>query len=182
MPTDYDKLYQQQRHTLGDPSTEFVVFFDQFANQNADALDLGCGQGRDALFIARHGHHVVGVDISQTGIAQLLEDAQAEGLNIEGIVADLREYEPSDEYDVVVADRSLHMLDSDVRLEVLKRVCRSIRDGGFILIADEKSNLPNMRTFFEIDAAHWIILKDAKGTLFAQKAHRTTHDDARVHP
>ncbi len=93
MPTDYEKVYQEQRHALGKPTKAFVEFFDQYQKQTADVLDLGCGQGRDALFIARHGHHVVGVDISQTGISQLLEDARSEDLNIEGVVADLRQYE-----------------------------------------------------------------------------------------
>jgi len=81
MPFDYEKFYQQQRHALGDPPPEFVTFFEQFDMQNADVLDVGCGQGRDALFIARRGHHVAGVDIAATGISQLVEDAQAEGLH-----------------------------------------------------------------------------------------------------
>lgn len=169
MPTDYEQVYRQQRHALGDPSREFVAFFDHYKRQNAAVVDIGCGQGRDALFIARLGHHVVGVDISTTAIAQLLEDAKSEGLNIEGVVADLREYEPADDYDVAVIDRTLHMLEKDTRLSVLARVCRGVRDSGFVLIADEKSNLPGMRAFFEKDSDNWTILKDKKGFLFAQK-------------
>ncbi len=170
MPTDYEKIYQQQRHALGDPTREFVAFFDHYNKQKADILDIGCGQGRDALFIASLGHHVVGVDISQTGIAQLLEDAQSEGLNIEGIVADLRDFEPTDTYDVIVIDRTLHMLAEDIRLSVLERVCQATREGGFILIADEKSNLPPMRAFFEVNSHHWVILKDSRGFLYVQKS------------
>ncbi|MEO0598119.1 MAG: methyltransferase domain-containing protein, partial [Chloroflexota bacterium] len=83
MPTDYEKLYQEQRHVLGKPTQVFVDFFDEYTKEKADVLDLGCGQGRDALFIARLGHRVVGVDISETGIAQLLEDAKTETLAIE---------------------------------------------------------------------------------------------------
>jgi tellurite methyltransferase len=169
MPTDYEKVYQQKRHALGDPTQAFVTFFDQYDGQNADVLDVGCGQGRDALFIARRGHRVVGVDISSTGIAQLLEDAQAEGLNIEGVVADLRDFEPAGKYDVVVIDRTLHMLEADMRLDVLERVCHAVREDGFVLIADEKSNLPRMREFFEADGHHWTTLKDRKGFLFLQK-------------
>ena len=169
MPTDYETLYQQQRHALGRPTNEFVAFFNQYDKPKADVLDIGCGQGRDALFIARLGHHVVGVDISQTGIAQLLEDAHAEGLSIEGVVADLREYEPEGEFDVVVIDRTLHMLDLDSRQVILERVCRCTRNGGFILIADEKSNLPDIRVFFEGDSNNWAILKNQRGYLFVQK-------------
>lgn len=169
MATDYEKIYQQQSHALGKPTQDFVTFFDHYDKHNADILDIGCGQGRDALFIARRGHHVVGIDIAATGIAQLLEDAQAENLNIEGVVADLHNFEPVGMYDVVVIDRTLHMLATDTRLVVLERVCHSVRDGGYVLIADEKSNLPSMRTFFETDSHHWITLKDRNGLLFVQK-------------
>lgn len=169
MPTDYEKVYQQQRHALGNPTKEFVTFFDQYKKRKADVLDIGCGQGRDALFIARQDHHVVGVDISPTGIAQLLEDAQSEGLNIEGIIVDLGQYEPSDEYDVVVIDRTLHMLDVDTRLRVLKQVSRATRNSGFVLIADEKSNMPSIKEFFQTDSYSWTILTDSGSFLCVQK-------------
>ena len=169
MPTDYEQLYREQRHALGDPTQAFITFFDQYHKRNADVLDVGCGQGRDALFIARRGHHVVGVDLSASGIAQLIEDAQAENLNIEGIVADLHDYEPDGDYDVVVMDRTLHMLSAETRLRVLARICPVVREGGFVLIADEKNNLPAMRTFFEQDSADWATIKDTRGFLFMQK-------------
>lgn len=169
MPTDYEKVYQQQRHALGNPTQEFVTFFDRYDKQNADVLDVGCGQGRDALFIARRGHHVVGVDMATTGMAQMLEEAQAEGLNIEGVVADLRNFEPVGTYDVVVIDRTLHMLEAETRLSVLERVCHSVREDGFVLIADEKSNLPAMRAFFDTGSHRWATLKDRQGFLFVQK-------------
>lgn len=169
MPTDYEKVYQEQRHALGNPTQVFVAFFNQYQKLNADVLDLGCGQGRDALFIARRGHHVVGVDVSQTGIVQLIEDAQSESLSIEGVVADLCEYEPSGYYDVVVLDRTLHMLDVDIRLKVLKEVSRVTRDNGFVLIADEKSNIPAIKDFFQRDSYQWIIQQDKKNFLCLQK-------------
>jgi len=170
MPTDYEQVYQAERHALGQPFAEFVAFFDAYDKQNADVLDVGCGQGRDALFMARKGHRVVGVDLSPTGIAQLLEDAQTEGLMIEGIVTDLREYQPDAEFDVAVVDRTLHMLlDEEKRLGVLARICDAIREGGCVLIADERSNLPAMRDYFMKDAAKWTALLDKKGFLFMRK-------------
>lgn len=169
MPTDYEKVYQQQRHALGRPSQQFVDFFQQYAKQAADVLDIGCGQGRDSLFIARRGHRVVGVDKSSTGIAQLLEDAQTEKLNIEGYVADLSEYVPQGTYDVIVIDRTLHMLDANTRLRVLERVSPATRQAGFVLIADEKSNIASIKDFFQSDEAEWMILQDKKSFLCLQK-------------
>lgn len=169
MPTDYDKLYQEQRHALGQPTQVFVDFFDQYPKQDALVLDLGCGQGRDALFIARRGHRVVGVDLSATGIEQLIADAHAEGLLIEAIVADLRAYEPSGSYDVVLLDRTLHMLAEPERLHVLKQVSRVTRAGGSVLIADEPSNMAAIKAFFQDDAPQWTVQQDTKNFLWLDK-------------
>lgn len=169
MPTDYDKVYLEKRHALGEPTQEFVAFFAQYEKQNARVLDIGCGQGRDALFIARRGHHVTGVDLSTAGIAQLLEDARSEGLMIEGVVADLSAYEPGEQYDVIVIDRTLHMLDAAVRLQLLARLCRAVRSGGYLLIADEKSNLPAMKALLDEDREPWTAVKERRGYLFARK-------------
>jgi len=55
-------------------------------------LDLGSGQGRDALFFARHGLDVVCLDYSQTAIDRLRSKAASEGLKdrVEAVTRDLR--------------------------------------------------------------------------------------------
>jgi tellurite methyltransferase len=86
-PSKYELLYLEGRNICGAPSQQFVDFFNTFNRKNCRVLDRGCGQERDALFIARKGHSVCGVDLSETGISQMLEDARKEGLNIDGMVA-----------------------------------------------------------------------------------------------
>lgn len=76
MPTDYGKFYRGAKQALGEPTKEFVKFFDTQARPRIRVLDIGCGQGRDALFIARLGHSVVGVGQSPTGIRDLLAEAE----------------------------------------------------------------------------------------------------------
>ena len=58
----YKLLYREGRDVCGAPFQQFVDFFNTFNRKNCRVLDLGCGQGRDALFIARKGHIVFGVD------------------------------------------------------------------------------------------------------------------------
>lgn len=89
MATDYEKYYQDIPHGLGDPTKEFVTFFTTYNARSSKVLDVGCGQGRDALFIARLGHEVTAVDLSPTGIRDLISDANSEGLSITGVVADI---------------------------------------------------------------------------------------------
>jgi tellurite methyltransferase len=89
----YELLYRQGRDVCA-PLPQIVDFFATFEQRNGRVLDLGCGQGRDALFIARKGHAVVGVDISATGIAQMLDEAAKEDRQVEGVIADIVGFEP----------------------------------------------------------------------------------------
>ena len=51
---------------------------------------FGYVQGRDALFIGRKGHSVLGVDTAQTGIEQMLEEAESEKLAVMELMLILR--------------------------------------------------------------------------------------------
>ena len=137
MAYDYDKLYGETPNALGNPTPVFVEFFDRFDQKQARVLDVGCGQGRDALFIARQGHSVTGVDISPNGIRDLTEAAANENLAVKGIVADLTAFTPEGLFDVILFDRTLHMLPEAPRLAVLGRLLDHADAGGWVLIADE---------------------------------------------
>jgi len=169
MATNYDALYQAERHALGEPTQAFVSFFEGLPD-SLTVLDLGCGQGRDALFIARLGDQVTGIDSSPAGIEQLVEDADKEGLAVTGIIADLTTYQFGEAFDVVVIDRTLHMLQPGPRLEVLEKVLAVVSDGGYVLIADEPRNLPALFEVFKQHSEPWTTLKHQGGFLFVQNA------------
>ena len=168
MATDYENIYREQRHALGAPARVFITFFAKLQPPKR-VLDVGCGQGRDALFIGRMGHHVVGVDLSAAGITQLLEDAARENLNIKGIAADVLDHEPDGLFDIVLFDRTLHMLKPADQLQVIKRYMEHVARDGFVLINDERKNLPAIERLFLEENAHWQIEKKSKGLLFFQK-------------
>ncbi len=52
-------------------------------------IDLGCGTGRNAIFLAQHGFDVTGVDIASAGIGEARRRAQAAGLQVKFVVDDL---------------------------------------------------------------------------------------------
>ena len=86
MVYDYDKLYGATSQALGAPTQVLVELFKRNTSEALRVLDVGCGQGRDAFFIARQGHSVVGVDLSPNGINDLIIAANKEKLAIEGVV------------------------------------------------------------------------------------------------
>ncbi len=67
------------------------------------ALDAGCGEGGDALWLAEHGWQVEAVDISTVALGRAAEAAERRGLagRIRFQQADLADWTPSGEYDLV---------------------------------------------------------------------------------
>jgi len=138
--TDHERVYVRCATACGEPFPEFVALFESLPVPSS-VLDLGAGQGRDTLVAARLGHSVVAVDVSPTGIGQILEVAKRERLSIEGIVSDLRSYVPERQYGVVVLDRVVHMLkDVEDKRTLLSRAARATTKGGYTLVADTPSN------------------------------------------
>ena len=92
----YEKEYQNSSNVYSEPFPEIVGFFENYDDECATVLDSGCGQGRDALFIALKVHSVLVVDTAQTGIEQMLEEAESEKLAVDGVIADITNYEAPD--------------------------------------------------------------------------------------
>lgn len=167
---DYDKHYRRGRGQCGEPFALFVQFFETFSKPRARVLDLGCGQGRDALLAARHGHEVVGVDLSQIGIDHMMEDAQTEGLDVSGVVCDVLDYKTRRRFDVVLLDRVLHLLlDDDERTRCLHRTSRLTKKQGHVLIADTPKHASLVHGFFDENADAWEVTKRSKNYTFARK-------------
>ena len=169
MATDYDKLYCETPNALGEPNTAIVKFFEEFGLPSARVLDVGCGQGRDALFIARLGHKVVGVDASPNGIRDLTITANRERLTLEGVVADITAYNPEGNFDVVLFDRTLHMLPTEQRLNALEKLLSHVEKKGWILIVDEASNISGFEGVFSSDRSNWTTQFSKRGYLFVQR-------------
>lgn len=178
MTYDYDKLYGATPEALGPPTAVFVDFFDRYPRRDARVLDVGCGQGRDALFVARREHRVLGVDLSANGIRDLVAAARREGLPIEGVVADITAFTPPGIFDIVLIDRTLHMLDRAARRVVLTRLLGHLAEEGWLLIADEPSNMGDFKSVLAADQRDWTLTRETRGILFARPA----APDTRQHP
>lgn len=127
MSVTYDDYYQTE-NLFGDPFPELIDFFATYPKKGK-VLDLGCGQGRDIIPLARLGFSVTGVDYSAVGIEQLNEIAHIEQLAITGIVADIYNYSEFNQYDFVLLDSMFHFLKNDLEKEVtlIEKIFSSIQ-------------------------------------------------------
>ena len=115
MSSGYDTYYQTE-DLFGEPYPELIAFFTSYPKKGK-LLDLGCGQGRDAIALARLGYEVIGIDNSKVGITQLNKKAVDENLNLVGIVADVYQYKAISDFDFILLDSMFHFAKKDEQKE-----------------------------------------------------------------
>lgn len=107
------------------------------------ALDLGCGGGGDALWLAEHGWTVVTVDVSATALARVADRATGAGLTdrVRTERHDLAATFPRGSFDLVSAQYLLSPVEFH-RPPVLGRAAAAVRSGGMLLVVDHASVAP----------------------------------------
>lgn len=99
------------------------------------ALDLGAGEGADAIWLATRGWQVVAVDISETALVRAAEDAGELAARIEFLPLDLNVSFPDGEFNLVSA-QFLHSHAALDRESILRRAAGAVAPGGTLLIVD----------------------------------------------
>lgn len=102
----------------------------------AAVLDLCCGPGRHSIELARRGFTVTGVDRTARYLEEGRRRAASDGLPLELVRADMREFRRPDSFDAAISwFTSLgYMQSDDEERDVLANVHQSLRRGGRILI------------------------------------------------
>lgn len=135
----YDQQYKVETDLFGRPYPAFQKFIATLESRG-EALDLGCGKGRDTLMLAAQGYSVTGVDASQVGIQEMVEEATARGLIVTGLIDDFFTFDFQQQYDLIVLDSILHFgEDTPKEIELLDRVLAHTRRGGYVFIFVQKA-------------------------------------------
>ena len=105
------------------------------------AIDLACGEGRNAVWLAERGWQAVGVDFSEVGLRKARELADSRGVNVEWVAADLLDYRPDPHAFDLVLVFYLQVPAAD-RRPILHAAVDAVAPGGtFLLVAHDSSNL-----------------------------------------
>jgi len=137
---DWNRKHASGEHHFAGRPNRFLVA-EAEGLEPGRALDLACGEGRNAVWLAERGWQVTGVDFSDVGLAGARRLAADRGVEADWLEADLREYVPEEAaYDLVTV---LYLqLPGDERCTVLERAARAVAPGGTLLVVGhDRENL-----------------------------------------
>ena len=161
----------------GNPNPHLVAQAGELPSGHA--LDVGAGEGADAIWLASRGWHVIAVDLSAVALERASANAHQAGADIAGRIdwvhEDVTSWDPGpDRYDLVSV-QYVHLPPAR-RQAMLKYLARAVAPGGSLLmVCHHPSDLqttvprPNMPELFftgddiaaELDPGQWAIITNA---------------------
>ena len=83
-------------------------------DKNWSILDVGCGEGKNPIFLAENGFkNVDAFDLSQAGINKLLRIGHLKNVKVNAWVQDLTEFSFKKKYDLIISYGTLHFVNKD---------------------------------------------------------------------
>ena len=121
MNNPYDKRYDQKEYYWGvKPSSSCFTVLDVIPpDRPLTLLDIGCGEGRNAIFFASKGYAVTAFDTSPVGVEKTKRLADKAQVSVDVFVADIREFRLDASFDVIFSTGVLQYIPEDLRAEVL---------------------------------------------------------------
>lgn len=123
------------------PTMDVNEFYNVFP-QNAQVLDVGCGEGRNSIFMAKLGNKVDAFDISENGIEKAKKIFRQMGVQINFFCCDLEKFLFEKEYDVILSHGVLHLPYKDVRDGFITKMQANTRIEGYNVIGIFTNRLP----------------------------------------
>lgn len=130
--TDYDKRYNTEEYYWGLMPNHICYDIMKILPpvKPYRVLDIGCGEGKDAVFFAKCGCLVTAFDISEQGIEKAKRLAEYNKVDVNFFKADLFDYRPDTEYDIVFSSGVLYFIQQTVRKEFCDSLKAHTVDGG----------------------------------------------------
>ncbi len=130
---EYDNCYQKDAW-FGSRESHLLDRYGEYLQPGTRVLDVGVGQGRNALPLARRGCRVTGLDNSQVAISTVQQAAEKEGLDLALHQTTFADFPPSEPFDTILCFGLLQMLSPQDSASLLERIDFWLRPGGVLFL------------------------------------------------
>lgn len=130
--TDYEEKYRKDEYYWGIVPNRLCYEIMKLRPpvKPYRVLDIGCGEGKDAVFLAKNGYAVTAFDIADAGIEKAKELARRNHVEIDFFQANVNEYMPDTAFDIVFSSGVLHYISLDKRKQFFDRLKECTSTGG----------------------------------------------------
>lgn len=147
----YKKIHSQGALWFGDnPTPELVSWVNYFnIDKNDKICEVGCGEGRDTLYLSSLGYDILGVDVSKSAIDKCVELAKYKNLEAKFEVIDGTDLDSKIkiQYKWMYSVGTLHMLvKDDDRHDFLESIYSRLEEGGHLLLVNMGDGLSENMT------------------------------------
>ena len=142
----YDKRYSQHKSVFGEKPDKILIDHYRQINSHKPVLDIGAGQGRHSLFLAKEGYAVEALEPSIEGIKQIDEIAQKEKLPIFLSHSDIASFEPKCEYySAILLFGILQILKREEIDYLLNGIDKWTASGSLVFVAAFSTDEPSFK-------------------------------------
>lgn len=130
---DYADKYDRESFTAGTIGEVDFIEKETGYDRSVKILDIGCGTGRHSLELSRRGYPVTGIDLSETQLKKAAKIAENEGLKIDFIQMDARNFNFRGSFDlaIMICEGAFPLMETDeMNYRILQNACSSLKTGG----------------------------------------------------
>jgi tellurite methyltransferase len=132
----YENDYKKDEYFWGiQPSTMCLKVLELLPpTRPLKILDIGCGEGKDAVFFARCGYDVSAFDISEAGLEKTKRLAEKARVNVRAFRANLWDYRLHEKYDILFSSGALHYMKPALRDEIMANYKAHVNENGLVAL------------------------------------------------
>lgn len=132
--TYYNKVYDKDDYYWGvEPSTMcYEVLRCMPSTRPLKLLDIGCGEGKDAVFFARCGYIVSAFDLSEAGLEKTRQLAEKANVTVNTFKANLWHFRLTENYDILYSSGVFAYIKPEIRSEIMDNYKTHVNEGGLV--------------------------------------------------
>jgi len=155
---EWDELFRRGFFPLEEPQQQVVKLSELLRSRKMRRIcDMGCGPGRNLVFLAKQGFEVYGIDISENALERARKRANELRLNVQLKKADMTSVPfPDSFFDAVMCVYAIYHNTLDGMRRTISEVRRILTPGGLVLVTFQTKRSHKYRLGKEIEADTFI--------------------------
>ena len=134
--TNYEKWYEGDDYYWGLEPGDFLDELIRLCppSPGTKVLDIGCGEGKDAVYMAEKGYKVSAFDLTENGIRKTVSLAKNRGVEINAYVDDINTFEINEQFDIIYSTGTVQYLFEENKDSFFEKLEKITRRNGIVYI------------------------------------------------